>query len=131
MNWGWLAAILGIAAGVGTAIALTSGGSGGGTSPPATTAPATPASPPSSPAAPPPAPPAPSTPLPTLVGPNVTTTVTGTTISWQDAGRGALGYTVDIDPDPTFSGGFWHKSVPLGTTTTSAPDGFVAYNGAT
>jgi hypothetical protein len=54
------------------------------------------------------------------------------TVSWADSGRGALGFTVDIDDGGNFAGGFWHRTgIPSGTTTTTAPGGFVAYNGAT
>jgi hypothetical protein len=79
------------------------------------------------PAPPPPAPP----PAPSgLTAPTiVSNTLSGTTITWNDAGRGGRGYFVDIDDDGDWNDGFWNLNV-AGQTTATAPAGFTPYGGA-
>src|SRR5581483_8565757 len=125
-----------VAAGAGTAAFFIAHGSSQPSSPPpsaprAVSAPASPAPLPA-PGTPPPStsPPPPSSPSAAIPAPSVSPGPAGATITWSDAGRGALGFTVDIDDDGDWNDGFWHKSVAPGATQTDAPSGFQPYNGA-
>ncbi len=76
---------------------------------------------------PPPLPPSPPPP-PSPPAPLITAACSGSaaqaSISWQESGLGAQGYTVEIDSDDVWSNGYWAKSVAGGATNTDTPSGF-------
>src|SRR4051812_14476498 len=51
-----------------------------------------------------------------LTAPTVVSIAVGTTVTWDEAGRGGQGYVLTLDTDGDPSNGTWTLTVPTGTT---------------